>query len=37
MRMAEGLAMWRQTWGLGWGEGRGVSIVFIRESGVEVV
>jgi hypothetical protein len=27
----------RQKWGLGWGEGRGVSIVFNRESGVVVV
>jgi hypothetical protein len=24
--------MWRQKWGLGWVEGRGVSIVFISES-----
>jgi hypothetical protein len=31
--MAGGLTMWRQKWCVGWFEGRGVSIVFIRQSG----
>jgi hypothetical protein len=39
MRFADGggLAIWHQKWGLGWVEGRGVSIVFISESGDVVV
>jgi hypothetical protein len=36
MRYADGgggLTIWRQKWCMGWYEGRGVSIVFIRQSG----